>query len=220
MKICRSFTGTVALLFAFVMAGVAQDTTKALHIEKPKGEKVTMHSSEGKKKIGVMETSMGTIEFELYTDDAPKTTENFIKLAQKKFFDGQRVHRVAKGFVLQTGDDKSKDAKLISEWGTGGQSIWGKPFEDELNPNTPSYKEGYKKGVLAMANTGRPGSNTSQFFICLQDVGLPHSYTIFGKVTKGLDVVDKIGGVEIIPGMGPTDGRPKVDILVKKITIK
>ena len=170
--------------------------------------------------IALVETSMGSFEIELYPSDAPKTVENFVKLSEKKYFDGMRVHRIAKGFVIQTGDENSKDPAKAGQWGLGGQSIWGKQFEDELNPNTPSYKEGYKKGVVAMANKG-PNTNTSQFFICLQDVSLPHMYTIFGKVVKGMDVVDKIGAVDIIPGrMGPTDGRPKTDVLIKKISIK
>jgi cyclophilin family peptidyl-prolyl cis-trans isomerase len=168
----------------------------------------------------IVETSMGTFEIELYSADAPKTVENFVKLTEKKYFDGMRVHRVSKGFVIQTGDDKSKDVAKAAEWGTGGQSIWGKVFEDELNPNTPSYKEGYKKGIVAMANRG-PNTNSSQFFVCLKDVQLPHNYTIFGKVVKGLDVVEKIGNIDIIPGpMGPTDGRPKMDVLIKKISMK
>ncbi|MDL1893633.1 peptidylprolyl isomerase, partial [Sphingobacteriales bacterium CHB3] len=138
-------------------------------------------------------------------------------LAEEKFFDGQRFHRVSKNFVIQGGDDKSKDVKKKGEWGTGGKSIWGKEFEDELNPNTASYQAGYQKGVLAMANRGR-NTNTSQFFIMLRDnTSLPKNYTIFGKVTKGLDVVEKIGQVEIEPQMGATDGRPKVDVVIKKI---
>jgi cyclophilin family peptidyl-prolyl cis-trans isomerase len=201
-------------------ASFAQDTTSSkAPPEKPKKEKTKMTSAAGKE-IAVVETSMGTFEMELYKSDAPKTVENFVGLTKKKYFDGMRVHRVAKGFVIQTGDEKSKDPALVAQWGTGGQSIWGKNFEDELNPNTPSYKEGYKAGVVAMANTGQPGSNSSQFFVCLKDAGLPHSYTIFGKVTKGMEVVEKIGQVEIIPGMGPTDGRPKQDVLVKKIHMK
>jgi len=168
----------------------------------------------------IVETSMGIFEIELYPADAPKTAENFVKLAEKKYFDGMRVHRVAKGFVIQTGDDKSKDPAKVNEWGTGGTSIWGKKFADELNPNTPSYKAGYKKGVVAMANSG-PNTNTSQFFVMLNDMDrMPKNYTIFGKVIKGMDVVEKIGQVDIIPGFGPTDGRPKVDVLLKKVTIR
>ena len=162
---------------------------------------------------------MGTFQMELYRSDAPKTVENFVKLAGKKFFDGMRVHRIAKGFVIQTGDEKSKDVAKAAEWGSGGQSIYGKDFEDELNPKTASYKEGYKKGVVAMANKGA-NTNSSQFFICLADVGLPHSYTIFGKVISGMDVVEKIGQVPIVPKMGPSDGSPKTDVLITKITMK
>ncbi|HUL45226.1 MAG TPA: peptidylprolyl isomerase [Bacteroidota bacterium] len=206
----------IALLFIVSNVLIGQESDQG------KKEQGKMHSSvNSKKKIAVMETSMGTVEFELYTDDAPKTTENFMKLAEKKFFNGMRIHRVSKGFVIQTGDEKSKDLKQVNAWGTGGQSIWGKPFADELVAATPSYKEGYKRGIVAMANAG-PNTNTSQFFICLMDLPkLPHNYTIFGKVVNGMDVVDKIGNVDIIPGqMGPTDGRPKTDVMVKKITIK
>ncbi len=171
--------------------------------------------------LATVETSMGRFEIELYATDAPKTVENFIGLAEKKFFDGQLFHRVSKNFVIQAGDDKSKDPKKKAEWGTGGKSIWGKEFADELNSNTPSYKAGYLKGVLAMANRG-PNTNTSQFFVMLRDnTSLPKSYTIFGKVVKGVEVVEKIGQVEIIPGMmGPTDGTPKVDVKITKIRIQ
>lgn len=164
------------------------------------------------KEIAVIETSLGTIEAELYRDDAPKTVENFVKLAEKKYFDGVIFHRVSKGFVIQGGDPTGT--------GTGGKSIYGGDFADELNPATPSYKAGYLKGVLAMANRG-PNTNTSQFFIMLQDVPrMPKNYTIFGKVTKGIDVVDKIGAVEIIPQMGERDGKPKVNVVMKSVTIK
>lgn len=169
--------------------------------------------------IARVETSLGTFDIELYPADAPKTVENFVKLADQKFFDGQRFHRVSKNFVIQAGDDKSKDLRKKNEWGTGGKSIWGREFEDELNPTTPSYRAGYLRGVVAMANRG-PNTNTSQFFIMLRDnTSLPKNYTIFGKVIKGMDVVEKIGQVEIEPVMGPSDGRPKVDVVIKKIRI-
>jgi cyclophilin family peptidyl-prolyl cis-trans isomerase len=172
------------------------------------------------KQIAVVATSMGSFEIELYGTDAPKTVENFVKLAGKKFFDGMRVHRVVKGFVIQTGDDKSKDTTKMMEWGTGGQSIWGKPFADELNPSTPSYKAGYLRGTVAMANRG-PNTNTSQFFVMLADnTVLPKNYTIFGKVVSGMDVVDKIGSAEIVPLGGSSDGRPRTEILVKSVTIR
>jgi len=164
-----------------------------------------------KKQVAIIDTTLGTIEIELYTSDAPKTVENFMKLAEKKYFDGVIFHRVSKGFVIQGGDPTGT--------GTGGKSIWGKDFEDELNPQTASYKEGYMKGIMAMANKG-PNTNSSQFFIMLQNVpGMPKHYTIFGKVINGMDVVDKIGQVEITPQMGPTDGKPKVDVVMKSVRI-
>jgi cyclophilin family peptidyl-prolyl cis-trans isomerase len=143
------------------------------------------------KEYAVVETSLGSFEIEFYGEDAPKTVDNFVRLAQKKYFDGMRFHRVVHGFVIQTGDEKSKNPAKVNEWGTGGRSIWGKEFEDELNPNAPSLQKGYQKGVVAMANRG-PNTNTSQFFVMLVDnPRMPKLYTIFGKVVKGLDVVDK-----------------------------
>lgn len=206
------------LLAAAVLSGLST----AGAIQKAKTGEEKSAKMENVKEIGVIETSMGTIEVEFFKNDAPKTVENFVRLAtERKFFDGMRVHRVSKNFVIQTGDDKSKDPKKMDEWGTGGKSIWGKEFNDELNPNAPSFKEGYKKGVLAMANRG-PNTNTSQFFIMLRDrPDMPKNYTIFGRVIKGQNVVDAIGQVDIIPGqMGPTDGRPKTDVIIKKVTIK
>ncbi len=171
------------------------------------------YSQTGKKKpmtqgkaVAVIETSMGTIEAELYSADAPKTVENFTGLAGKKYFDGIIFHRVVPGFVIQGGDPTGT--------GTGGESIWKKEFADELNPATASYKAGYKKGVLAMANRG-PNTNTSQFFIMLDDnTTLPMNYTIFGKVVKGIEVVDAIGKV---PLRGST---PVTPVVMKSVRIR
>jgi cyclophilin family peptidyl-prolyl cis-trans isomerase len=172
------------------------------------------------KEIAVLQTSLGAIEIELYRPDAPKTVQNFVKLAQKKTFNGIRFHRVSKGFVIQTGDPLSADPKKKGEWGTGGTSIYGgKEFADELNTNTQSYKDGYKRGVVAMANRG-PNTNTSQFFIMLADrVDMPKRYTIFGRVVSGMDVVDKIGSVELDPPYA-SDGKPKTDVMLLKVSIK
>lgn len=158
-----------------------------------------------------LETSKGSIEVELFQSDAPKTVANFTGLAEQGYFNGIIFHRIAKGFVIQGGDPTGT--------GTGGKSIYGKDFEDELNPSTPSYQAGYLRGTLAMANRG-PNTNSSQFFIMLSDVPrMPKNYTIFGKVVKGLDVVDSIGAVDITPQMGPNDGKPKVDVVIKKVTV-
>lgn len=152
----------------------------------------------------------GDITIQLYPQDAPKTAENFLKLTEKGYYDGITFHRVSKGFVIQGGDPTGT--------GSGGESIYGAKFDDELNPNTESYKNGYKKGVVAMANSG-PNTNGSQFFIMLGDVPLPHNYTIFGKVVAGQDVVDKIGQVDITPMMGPNDGKPVSPVVIEKATV-
>lgn len=129
-------------------------------------------------------TTKGDIDIQLYTPDAPKTVTNFATLAKKGYYDGLTFHRVVPGFVIQGGDPNGD--------GSGGYSIYGPTFADELNPNTPSYQTGYKQGVVAMANRG-PNTNGSQFFIMLADNDqLPKNYTIFGKVTTGMDVVQKI----------------------------
>jgi cyclophilin family peptidyl-prolyl cis-trans isomerase len=185
-------TATVAILLPLAACGQNKGRVEDTEVEKTR---MNDHA--------IVETSLGTFEIELYGEDAPKTVENFVGLADKKFFDGMRFHRVVNGFVIQTGDEKSKSPAKMSAWGTGGQSIWGKEFEDELNPTTASFQEGYKKGVVAMANRG-PNTNTSQFFIMLADnPRMPKLYTIFGKVVKGLDVVEKIGQVEIVPVNSP-----------------
>jgi cyclophilin family peptidyl-prolyl cis-trans isomerase len=143
----------------------------------------------------VLKTALGDITLELYGEDAPKTVANFVGLAKKGTYDGVLFHRVVKDFVIQGGDPKSKDPAMEEQWGTGGTSIYdGKEFEDELNPDAPSYKRGYVEGAVAMANRG-PNTNTSQFFIMTSTKGadaLPHKYTIFGYVRGGMDVVRAI----------------------------
>jgi cyclophilin family peptidyl-prolyl cis-trans isomerase len=159
-----------------------------------------------------IETTMGAIEVAFYDQDAPRTVANFVGLAEQGYFTGVLFHRISKNFVIQGGDSTGT--------GRGGRSIYGGEFEDELNPKAPSYQAGYLRGVLAMANRGK-NTNTSQFFIILKDSPwLPKNYTIFGKVTKGMDAVDKIAAVDITPQMGATDGKPKVDIKMKKVTVQ
>lgn len=193
---------SVALVVT-VAAQAKNDSKKAMQKEK------TKHTKEHRM-IATIVTTLGTIEAELYEKDAPKTVANFEGLAKQGFYNGIIFHRVVPGFVIQGGDPTGT--------GTGGKSIYGHEFADELNPETKSYEEGYKKGVLAMANHG-PNTNSSQFFILLADQGwMPHNYTIFGKVIKGMDVVEKIGQVELVPP-GARDGRPKVAVVMKKVTV-
>ena len=176
-----------------------------------KQAKAPQKSSKVELKPGANVSPWGTIEIELFENDAPKTAENFVKLAERKYFDGVIFHRVSKEFVIQGGDPTGT--------GRGGKTASGKQLDDELNPAAASYKDGYKRGTVAMANKG-PNTNTSQFFIVLKDLpALPKAYTIFGKVVKGMEVVDRIGGVDITPGMGQTDGRPVKDIVMKTVTI-
>ena len=123
----------------------------------------------------VIKTEKGTIEFELYADKAPKTVSNFVYLAENKFYDGLTFHRVVPSFVIQGGDPDGT--------GSGGP---GYKFEDE-----PVVGD-YKTGTVAMANSG-PNTNGSQFFICLEDQSsLPKNYSLFGQVTVGMDVIQKI----------------------------
>ena len=133
-------------------------------------------------------TDLGDIEVQLYTTDVPKAAGNFVELARKGFYDDVVFHRVIPGFVAQAGDgEHGKKATLnAGRVGTGGP---GYKFADE------PFKGAYVRGALAMANAG-PNTNGSQFFICHQDLTgkLPKNYTLFGQVTKGMDVVDKIVG--------------------------
>ena len=150
-----------------------------------------------------IETTMGSIQFETYDADAPNTVKNFITLAGSGFYKNLTFHRVIKGFMIQGGDPNGN--------GTGGP---GYTFKDELNPETESYRQGYKKGVVAMANAG-PDTNGSQFFIMLEDYSLPPHYTIFGKVVKGQDVVDAIGNIK-------TDSRdmPETRVVMKRVSVE
>lgn len=150
-----------------------------------------------------IETNKGIIEVELFPADAPKTVENFTTLAQKGFYNGGIFHRVIKDFMIQGGDPTGT--------GRGGP---GYTFADELNPQAESYTRGYVRGTLAMANAG-PNTNGSQFFIMHKDVPLPHSYTIFGRVTTGLETVDAIATSPV-----SADDKPLQDIIIQKITVQ
>jgi cyclophilin family peptidyl-prolyl cis-trans isomerase len=135
----------------------------------------------------VIKTSKGDITAELDADNAPKTATNFITLAQSGYYDQLTFHRVIPGFMIQGGDPNGN--------GTGGNSVYGDTFEDETDDSNALMSIGYKVGVLAMANRG-PDTNGSQFFIMDADYPLPPNYTIFGKVTTGVDVIHKIAKVD------------------------
>src|ERR687890_2539976 len=157
-------------------------------------------------RTAVIQTNMGTIRAELLESDAPKTTENFITLAERGYYDGIIFHRVIKGFMIQGGDPTGT--------GRGGQSAWGGRFNDEIDRSSELYRGTYSKGTVAMANAG-PNTNGSQFFIMHADYGLPPSYTKFGRVVEGQDVVDKIATTQTSPG-----DRPVKDVVMTKVTIE
>jgi cyclophilin family peptidyl-prolyl cis-trans isomerase len=157
-------------------------------------------------RTAVIDSNHGIIRFELLETDAPKTTDNFIQLAQKGYYNGVIFHRVIKGFMIQGGDPTGT--------GRGGESAWGGKFKDEIDPSSAVYKTGYKKGTVAMANAG-PNTNGSQFFIMHVDYPLPPNYTIFGRVTEGLDVVDAIANTPTAAG-----DRPKSEVKMNKVSVE
>jgi len=153
--------------------------------------------------VVVIETSQGNIEVKLFTEDAPKACENFLRLSEKGYYDGTVFHRIIPDFMIQGGDP--------SATGRGGESIWGKAFEDEVTRRL-SFD---KPGILAMANAG-PNTNGSQFFITTAKTPwLNMRHTIFGEVTSGMDVVKKIEAVET----GYAD-KPVEDQKVNRIYLK
>ena len=157
-------------------------------------------------RTAAVQTNKGTIRFELLESDAPKTTENFTTLAERDYYNGVIFHRVIKGFMIQGGDPTGT--------GRGGESAWGGRFNDEIDSSSALYQRGYKKGTVAMANAG-PNTNGSQFFIMHADYPLPPNYTIFGRVTDGLDVVDAIAQSET-----DRSDRPASEVKIEKVTIE
>lgn len=166
-------------------------------------------------RIAVIHTNIGTIEVELFEDTMPITTKNFVSLAEKGFYDKTQIHRVIPNFMIQGGDPLTKDSSKKGLWGTGGP---GYTIADE-------FVEGLSntRGTIAMANTGQPNSGGSQFFINLVnntflDFDKPpftSRHPVFGKVIKGMDVVDKISKLK-------TDiaDRPTPEVVILSVTIE
>ena len=159
----------------------------------------------------LIETDKGVIEIEFFAAEAPKAVENFRLLAEHGYYDGLTFHRIVKGFMLQGGDPNGD--------GTGGESAWGGKFPDNINVGSDLYKAGYKRGLVAMANAGRD-TNGSQFFIMHQDYRLPPAYVIFGKVTKGMEVVDALAETPTTRGMDGGMSQPTTPVVMKKVTLR
>jgi len=154
--------------------------------------------------VAVIKTNMGTIEIELYAEQTPKTVENFVQHADSGYYNGVIFHRVIENFMIQGGDPTGT--------GRGGESIWGKPFADEIVPSLTFDKP----GILAMANAG-PNTNGSQFFITVAPTSwLDGKHTIFGQVIDGMDVVYAISRV---PTSKPGD-KPLKDVVMESVTIE
>ena len=154
--------------------------------------------------IATLETSKGNIKIELRADLAPKAVQNFVTHSKNGYYNGLIFHRVIKDFMIQGGDPTGT--------GAGGESIWGKPFEDEFAPNAVFDKA----GILAMANRG-PNTNGSQFFITtVVTYHLNGRHTIFGYIKEGFDIVKKIESVET---NGRYEGNKPLEV-VKIISVK
>ena len=200
------------LLFIFCGEDASEETTVEATIETTEEIEMTydktysappaMNIDEKGNYSAVIETSLGSIEIELFTDSAPITVNNFVNLSKDGYYDNVIFHRVIKGFMIQGGDPS----------GTGHGEMGKYPgyeFQDELN--NPMQ---YEKGIVAMANRG-PNTNGSQFFIMHVDYPLPYDYTIFGKVSNGIDVVDAIANVQT----GDMD-KPVDDVVINSVDIK
>ena len=133
---------------------------------------------------GTIETNLGNIQFKLLPELEPEHVRNFVKLAQSGFYDGTLFHRIIPGFMIQGGDPNTKDSNLKSQWGMGGPGY---------NIKAEFYSRSHLRGIISMARSQDPDSAGSQFFIVTADsTFLDREYTVFGEVTDGMDVADKI----------------------------
>lgn len=155
----------------------------------------------------ILHTNKGDITIELHESDVPTTTANFLKLAKEGFYDGTKFHRVITDFMIQGGDPLTKDDAMQARWGTGGP---GYQFADEITPANRNAR-----GTISMANAG-PNTNGSQFFITLAATPwLDGRHTVFGKVTRGQEVVDAIAAAP----RGAND-KPKTEIKMTSVTVQ
>lgn len=163
-------------------------------------------------RTAVIETDVGTIKFELLESEVPRTADNFRLLAERGYYNGTIFHRVITGFMIQGGDPKGD--------GTGGQTATGAMLPNEINKSSSLYQGGYRRGLVAMANKGRPETGSSQFFIMHQTYPLPPNYTIFGRVIDGMDVVDKIASAPTTIGSDGQKSRPVTPVKVNKVYVQ
>ncbi|MEK0446872.1 MAG: hypothetical protein RLZZ399_2193 [Verrucomicrobiota bacterium] len=164
------------------------------------------------KEVAVIKTSKGEMTVEFWSDVAPKTVENFKKLAREGFYNGTAFHRIIKGFMIQGGDPLTKDVANEARFGTGGP---GYKIKAEFNAKK------HERGVLSMARSADPDSAGSQFFICLDTVShLDGQYTAFGKLVKGEDVLMKIGNTPVASSGRGEASKPVERIVVESVTVQ
>jgi cyclophilin family peptidyl-prolyl cis-trans isomerase len=163
-------------------------------------------------RTAVIETDVGTIKFELLESEVPRTAENFRLLAERGYYNGTIFHRIISGFMIQGGDPNGD--------GSGGQTATGAMLPNEINKSSSLYQGGYRRGLVAMANKGRPETGSSQFFIMHQTYPLPPVYTIFGRVIDGMDVVDKIASAPTTIGSDGQKSRPVTPVKMNKVYVQ
>jgi peptidyl-prolyl cis-trans isomerase B (cyclophilin B) len=173
-----------------------------------KKEKSSMNSSN---EVAVIKTNEGEMVIEFWPDAAPKTVENFKKLARSGFYDGTAFHRIVKGFMIQGGDPLTKDLSKESQYGTGNA---GYRIKAEFNDRS------HDRGVISMARETDPDSASCQFFICLAPVHrLDRQYTTFGKLIKGDDVLEKIGDTPVTKNSSGETSKPTKRVVIESIKI-
>lgn len=199
-------------LLAALFLSACQPDTGTPGAPAPQGNpKVPAGAKSSGGRHAVLQLAQGEIELELFPEAAPRAVENFRLLAEHGYYDGLTFHRIIRGFMLQGGDPLGD--------GRGGQSAWGGTFADELDPASPLYRAGYRRGIVAMANRG-PNTNTSQFFIMHQDYRLPPAYVIFAKVIRGFEVVDALAELPTAPGPDGSSSVPRQPPVIRRIVIK
>ena len=200
------------LLFAALLLSACQPETGAPSAPPATGNpKVPAGAKSSGGRHAVLQLEKGEIELELFPEAAPRAVENFRLLAEHGYYDGLTFHRIIRGFMLQGGDPLGD--------GRGGQSAWGGTFADEIDPASPLYRAGYRRGIVAMANRG-PNTNTSQLFIMHQDYRLAPSYVIFAKVIRGFEVVDALAELPTAPGPDGSSSVPRQPPVIRRVVIK
>ena len=192
----------LSILFATLLTAVVLVAEEKIQKEAP------INSSN---EVAVIKTSEGDMVVQFWTDAAPKTIENFKKLARSGFYNGTIFHRIVKEFMIQGGDPNSKDPAKEDSYGAGGP---GYKIKAEFNDHP------HDRGVISMAREPDPDSAGSQFFICLAPVHrLDHQYTTFGKLIKGDDVLEKIGDTPVERNSQGEVSKPAKLVVINKIEI-